>query len=185
MQYSFYNSAYRAEFLGGKKINTKSVPNAIKNGIAYLSEDRKTYGLVLGQTISKNISLANLKRISKRGILNIYKEIKETGENMTRDNLFGESPLVPETSLETSVTDRNPPTFLWATYTDGSVPVENTLMYANALREKDVPFDLHIFNTGPHAMGLATPDSAWQEDHTDVRAAQWHALCVDWLKGLK
>jgi len=111
--------------------------------------------------------------------------IKGNGTNMTRDNLFGDDPLVGETSLETSVTDRNPPTFLWATYTDGSVPVENTLAYANALRAKDVPFDLHIFNKGPHAMGVATPDSAWQEDHTDERAREWHPLCVSWLKSLK
>ena len=68
-------------YLGGKRINTKSVPNAIKNGIAYLSEDRKTYGLVLGQTISKNISLANLQRISKMGVLDLNREIEETGVN--------------------------------------------------------------------------------------------------------
>ena len=68
-------------YLGGKLINTKSVPKAIKNGIAYLSEDRKTYGLVLGQTISKNISLANLQRISTLGILDLNKEIEETGAN--------------------------------------------------------------------------------------------------------
>ena len=111
--------------------------------------------------------------------------IKDGGENMVRDNLFGESPLVPETSLETSVTKNNPPTFLWTTYTDGTVPMENTLAYANALREHTVPFELHVFNKGPHAMGLATPDSAWQEDYTDLRAAQWNQLCVGWLKGLK
>lgn len=111
--------------------------------------------------------------------------IKGSGKNMTRDNLFGESAPVPETSLETSVTKNNPPTFLWTTYTDGTVPMENTLAYANALREHTVPFELHVFDKGLHAMGLATPDSAWQDDHTDVRAAQWHALCVGWLKGLK
>lgn len=68
-------------YLDGKKINTSSVSKAIKNGIAYLSEDRKTYGLVLGQTINKNISLANLERISNLGVLNLNKEIEETGKN--------------------------------------------------------------------------------------------------------
>ena len=111
--------------------------------------------------------------------------MRETGENMTRDNLFGGMPLLPETSLETSVTDRNPPSFLWTTYTDGTVPMEHTVAYANALRECNVPFELHIFDKGPHAMGLATSDSAWQADHTDMRAAQWHSLCVGWLKNLK
>ena len=109
----------------------------------------------------------------------------EFGSGMTRSNLFGEEAVAAETSLEASVTDRNPPTFLWATYTDGSVPVENSLMYANALRAHDVPLELHVFNKGPHAMGLATPDSAWQGDHTDPRAREWHPLCVGWLKGLK
>lgn len=111
--------------------------------------------------------------------------IKETGESMTRDNLFGEGPLAEEASLETSVTGRNPPAFLWATYTDGSVPVDNTLAYADALRAKEIPFDLHIFNKGPHAMGIAAPDGAWQDDHTDARAGEWHPLCVSWLKSLK
>ena len=111
--------------------------------------------------------------------------LRETGENMTRDNLFGDAALVPETSLETSVTRHNPPAFLWTTYTDGTVPMEHTMVYADALRAHEVPFELHIFNKGPHAMGLATPDSAWEADHTDVRAAQWHALCVGWLKNLK
>ncbi len=108
----------------------------------------------------------------------------EFGGGMTKDNLFGELPVAAETSLENSVTAQNPPTFLWATYTDGSVPVENTMMYASALRKCNVPFELHIFHKGPHAMGIATEESAWQEDHTDERAAQWHPLCVSWLKGL-
>ena len=68
-------------YVGGKQVSTKSVPKAIKSGIAYLSEDRKTYGLVLGQTISKNISLSNLERISKIGILDLNREIEETGIN--------------------------------------------------------------------------------------------------------
>lgn len=109
----------------------------------------------------------------------------EFGSAMTRGNLFGDAPVAPETWLEHSVTDRNPPTFLWATYTDGSVPVENSLMYANALREKQVPFEMHIFANGPHAMGLATGESAWQAGHTDPQASAWHPMCVNWLKGLK
>ncbi len=108
----------------------------------------------------------------------------EFGSAMTRSNLFGENPVAPETSLEHSVTAHNPPAFLWATCTDGSVPVENTLLYANALRANEVPFELHIFNKGPHAMGIATAESAWQTDHTDARAASWYPLCVSWLNSL-
>ena len=87
-------------------------------------------------------------------------------------------------SLETSVTSANPPTFLWCTWEDGSVPMENTLTYASALRREGVPFDLHVFHHGPHAMGLATPDCARDEAHHDARAAGWHPLCVSWLRSL-
>ena len=107
------------------------------------------------------------------------------GSDMTRANLFGDGPVVPQTSLEKSVTAENPPTFLWATDTDASVPVENTLMYAAALRRVGVSMEMHIFDKGPHAMGLATKESAWQADHTSRRAARWFLLCVSWLKGLK
>ncbi len=68
-------------YKNGKRIDVSTVPKAIDNGIAYLSEDRKTYGLILAQTISKNISLANLKRISRYGVLNLNQEIEESGEN--------------------------------------------------------------------------------------------------------
>lgn len=107
------------------------------------------------------------------------------GSDTTRSNLFGEGPIAEEASLENSVTEHNPPTFLWTTYTDGSVPMENTLIYAAALRGHHVPFELHVFSQGPHAMGLATGESAWQADHTDLRASAWHPLCTGWLKGLK
>ena len=83
---SIFGKSYGSRISGevykeGKLIDTSTVTKAIKNGIAYLSEDRKTYGLVLGQTISKNISLANLSRIAKFGILDLNREIEETGEN--------------------------------------------------------------------------------------------------------
>ena len=71
------------------------------------------------------------------------------------------------------------------TTADASVPVENTLMYAAALRRAGVSMEMHIFDKGPHAMGLATAESAWQADHTSRRAARWFPLCVSWLKGLK
>ena len=69
---------------GGKEIDTSTVPKAIENGLAYLPEDRKSCGLVLGETISRNISMANLKRVSKGGVVNPNQEIAETGENTKR-----------------------------------------------------------------------------------------------------
>ena len=110
------------------------------------------------------------------------------GEWAHRDSFFhltGREALPPELeklSLEKSVTAGNPPTFLWTTDTDRTVPPENTLAYARALGEKGVPFELHLFQDGPHAMGLADRESARDQAHYDAHAAAWHGLCVDWLR---
>ncbi|SHM38525.1 multiple monosaccharide ABC transporter ATP-binding protein [Roseibium suaedae] len=56
--------------LHGKPIDTSTVSSAIASGLAYVTEDRKALGLVLDETIQKNISLANLEGISRAGVLN-------------------------------------------------------------------------------------------------------------------
>ncbi|MCR4830923.1 MAG: sugar ABC transporter ATP-binding protein [Pseudobutyrivibrio sp.] len=57
-------------FIEGKEIHNKSPEQAMKNGIGFITEDRKTEGLMLEESIKRNISLTNLNRISKHGILN-------------------------------------------------------------------------------------------------------------------
>lgn len=65
---------------------------------------------------------------------------------MSFQNLLGEGVLVPsQLSLESAVTGDTPPTFLWATVGDNTVPVENTMLYATALRRAGVPFELHLY----------------------------------------
>ena len=95
------------------------------------------------------------------------------------------SPLggTEELRLDRRVNSGHPPAFLWATGEDATVPVENTLDYAGALRRAGVPFELHLFARGPHAMGLADRESARDRAHYDPHAAAWLPLCVDWLKG--
>ena len=56
--------------LHGKKVNLNSTKKAIDHGIAYVSEDRKRNGLILSETIAENITIADLNKISKNGILN-------------------------------------------------------------------------------------------------------------------
>ena len=57
-------------------------------------------------------------------------------------------------SLENLVTPDTPPTFLWHTWTDGAVPVENTLLMAMALHKAGVPAEVHVFPRGGHGMAL-------------------------------
>ncbi len=75
-------------YMHGKKIKIESVKDAIDNKIAYTSEDRKTYGLVLGDSIMHNMSMASLRTLfaSKNGVLDKNKEVSETNINR---NKFG------------------------------------------------------------------------------------------------
>ncbi|UOQ84148.1 multiple monosaccharide ABC transporter ATP-binding protein [Gracilibacillus salinarum] len=64
-------------YKNGKQIEANTVSQAIENGIAYVSEDRKTYGLNLIDDIKRNITLSNLKRISRSSVIDENKEIIE------------------------------------------------------------------------------------------------------------
>lgn len=91
-------------------------------------------------------------------------------------------PVPPMLNLDQSVTPQTPPTFLWSTWSDASVPVSNTLHYAGALLGAGVPCELHIYGWGPHAMGVATPESARDPAHHSPHAASWLELCLEWLR---
>ena len=96
--------------------------------------------------------------------------------NGTRINLLGEnaSPeLVREMSGPTSVREDMPPVFIWHTFEDTVVPVQNSLMMATALREKNIPVEMHIYPHGHHGLGLAPAFP-----HT----AQWATQLQTWLK---
>lgn len=80
-------------------------------------------------------------------------------------------------SLENQVTESTPPSFIWSTFEDALVPCENSMRFASALRKANIPFELHIFEKGPH--GGATGDKVTcVENH---RFGEWLDLACDWL----
>ncbi|HKX30717.1 MAG TPA: alpha/beta hydrolase [Blastocatellia bacterium] len=77
----------------------------------------------------------------------------------SRQNLLGKEPspeLVDLMSNEKQVTEKTPPTFFFHTEDDKGVPVENSLYFAAALRKAKVPYEMHIYETGRHGVGLAS-----------------------------
>ena len=99
----------------------------------------------------------------------------------SRDYLLGTnaSPeLLKSLSNELQVTTNTPPCFLWATFEDNAVPMENTMMFAEALRKNHVPFDLHIYEKGRHGIGLKDKPP-FKNPHP------WAADCLFWLKEQK
>ncbi len=95
----------------------------------------------------------------------------------SKKNLLGDKPdpeLVKNLSNETQVTKETPPCFVWHTQEDKVVKVENSLAFASALRQAGVPFDLHIYQKGPHGIGLGK-----DQPHP------WANACIYWLRGYK
>jgi acetyl esterase/lipase len=95
----------------------------------------------------------------------------------SRNNLLGEAPdaeLIKSLSNELQVTPDTPPTFLFHTNEDAGVPPENCILFYQALRKAKVPAELHIYQRGPHGVGLARQDPV---------LSTWTERCADWMKG--
>jgi acetyl esterase/lipase len=102
----------------------------------------------------------------------------DTHEGSKR-NLLGDNPdpvLVELLSNEKQVRDDTPPTFIFHTFEDATVKVENAMEFAAALRRHGVPFALHIYTKGAHGMGLGT--AQWDP----ASRHEWTRECALWLK---
>jgi acetyl esterase/lipase len=100
----------------------------------------------------------------------------------SKHNLLGTNPppeLVQALSNELQIKTNTPPCFIWHTFEDKTVPVENSLQFAEALRQAGVPFDLHIYQKGGHGMGLGVRDYV-PGDSTKLHP--WTRDCLYWLK---
>jgi acetyl esterase/lipase len=108
----------------------------------------------------------------------------EFGHGGSLKNLLGENSsdeMMKKMSLELNVHKNMPPIFLWHTANDQSVPVENSLLFAEALSSEKIPFELHVYPDGPHGMGMADGTGT----STDPHVATWVNLCFDWLRKME
>lgn len=93
-------------------------------------------------------------------------------------NLCGEDAALRSTmSLENQIRAGLPPFFIWHTVEDPAVPVQNSLLLANALNEYKVPFELHLFAHDGHGTSTCTNEVNTPNSHNRA----WVALCTDWL----
>lgn len=88
-------------------------------------------------------------------------------------------------SLEYQVDSSTSPAFIWHTFEDTLVPVQNSLLLALALKKNNVPFELHVYPRGPHGLALANEDtfSGWN-GMIQVPPQQWVDLAARWAKEL-
>ena len=142
--------------------------------LATMAMEHFDYGLDSGDAID---------RVSCRpdaGILcYAVASLMENTHGGTFVNLFGtehpEESLKKSLSGEFSVPDDCPPVFLWHTMDDAAVSVNNCLLMGLALKQKNIPFEMHVFPHGEHGLGLA---------ESSPHVAQWTELVVKWLKSV-
>ena len=86
-------------------------------------------------------------------------------------------------SLELHVDENTVPTYIWHTCTDGTVPVENTLLFMSALAKNKVRFEAHIFPEGRHGSSLANDQTCSGIPELIIpEAMQWIDEAIDWTK---
>ncbi|MGN0643657.1 alpha/beta hydrolase [Gemmiger sp.] len=94
------------------------------------------------------------------------------------DSLCGDdAELLRTMSLENQVRPGLPPFFVWHTVADEAVPVQNSLMLAQALERNNVPYELHLFATGGHGSSTCTNEVNTPNPHNTA----WLPLCMSWL----
>ena len=87
----------------------------------------------------------------------------------SQQHLLGDTPaaeLVTRLSTDRQVTTKTPPTFLFHTSEDAAVPPQNSIAFYLALKNAGVPAELHVYEKGPHGVGLAPADrelSTWPD----------------------
>ena len=115
-----------------------------------------------------------------------------TGEFTHKDSvraLLGDNASSEELeyfSLEKQVTENTPPCFLWHTQTDDLVPVENTYLFAMALRKNKVPFAHYVFPKGSHGMSIANDEhfKGWSGGEFTMEQTMRAAFSVKEGKGV-
>lgn len=123
----------------------------------------------------------------QRNILG-YPVITSTPElthGITIANFVGHEPETRDEkgcSCELLVTSKTPPTFIWHTAEDAVVPVENSLLYAQALSANNVSFELHIYPYGVHGLSTLDPYISVVSGDKVEHCKQWVDDCIRWLK---
>lgn len=106
------------------------------------------------------------------------------------DKLLGEDrgyrkEWLEKLSLENRVTEDTPPAFIWHTFSDATVPVENSLLFVNALCKHHIPAEFHMYPRGEHGLALATDLTAGADGkYRQAECASWITLAKEWIAQL-
>lgn len=149
------NRIYAVGFSAGGHLAacTAMLEDCSKIGDTYDDVDARPNGVILGYPVITGV--------------------QPNGEDRSCIRQFNEDAAFLEAlSLDKRVTKNTPPCFIWHTFEDKNVDVRESLMLAEALKEKGVSFELHVFPRGAHGLGLA-------QLYDDL--GKWPQLSVEWM----
>lgn len=139
----------------------------IQRFLGFDNNENQPNGMILGYPVLSNKNgIAHLG--SMQNLLGKYPDEKEIA-------MFG---------LEDNITDLVPPAFLWHTSDDMAVDVQNSMLFATALRQHDIKFELHIYPTGDHGLGLANDVTASHLGQIKPACQNWIDMAVRFVKDL-
>lgn len=140
----------------------------VKNFFGYKNQENKPNGMILSYPV----------------ITDGEKCHKGSFERLLGDKV-NDKQLTSLCSCEKQVNDDTPPAFIWHTFTDQLVPVENSLLMASALIEKGISTELHIFPEGRHGLSLANATVDPKNIGENPECSVWIDMAIRWIKGLK
>lgn len=130
------------------------------------AEDIKPNALMLGYSV-----LSSGKYAHQGSFENLL------GEKMVDQELLDKFDLIKQVNADV------PATFLRHTAADASVPCQNSLLFAQALSDQEIPFELHIFPYGRHGLGLANLESNYDKAEKVIPEVQvWPEMFARWIK---
>jgi len=167
--------------------NVSSLLNDVEEALKWIREAPKAWNVIsdkvgmIGFSAGGHLaSIFSTTRAEKPNLLLLGYPVITFQESHShkgsRLHFLGDDPSQAELdsfSSEAQVDSLTPPTFIWTTANDASVPVENSLLFASALSNQGIPFELHIFEEGRHGLGLA-------KEHPHCQ--QWLSLAENWLR---
>ncbi|MBP2628642.1 MAG: xynB1 [Firmicutes bacterium] len=155
---------WQADFLQEK---FEVASETLKPNAMILSYPLLDFELMLSMAEPGNLFTAKFRELSNMAVFGAAVPDKATMEKVNTVN---------------SVTSQTPPTFMWHTADDKQVTVANSLNFASALNKHQVPFELHVFESGVHASSLCDETAAADSSHINPHCQVWFDLALKWLK---
>lgn len=144
------------------------------------------YGIEWDKSFLKKFFNVEVQLLKINGLILSYPVIssKKYDHRDSMLNLCGENidVLRDRISIEENIDSNFPQAFIWHTFSDNCVPVENSLMLAEAMRKKNIKFELHIFPDGAHGLSLANKITEGENNNTiQVECQEWIDMAIRWI----